>query len=313
LNNKKGLIMKKIVLLLLLPLTILMADLVLTKDHKLQSKKQDTTTPTTPTPVSGVIPVTAARVWYDTYDASDVVEKPSYVNADYGQFDAFAHHNAFPNYPTVNIINAWYVIYEKGDGTSCSFSVNTATPNTVVEIGRIRAWVWYGGNNWVQFDDSAGIEGMRWPSTSDPYSTDVAYGLGCPDSGSLRTSHLDIQTIAGVNAEGRPLGKPAYGFTWHGWGDVQHHIDGTAKAIFVQQYFRKVVQNAALPDDRATTHYVAQVGSDSKLPSGGTFGAEPGVSGTREIGTDWTPVTFLSQGITQAEFMANPPPFATVP
>lgn len=317
--------MKKVILLSIVPLAMLMADFTLmgeqlTPTNEPVAEPAPTPTPVpeptpTPTPipppaVSGVIPISAERIWYDTYDAGDVIERVAYT-ATMPQFFPQTAHNPFPS-AGVNIVNAWYEVMERGNGNGCSPTINAAEKNTVVEVGRIRMWVWYGGNNWVLADDSAGFGGTSMPASSDPWETNSGSYRGCTEFNELRASH-PVNTLVGTSSAGRPLAKPAYGQNWHGWGDIHYHLQTGNRAIVVQQYFRKIVQNPALPDDRATTHYVAHVGSDNKNSSGGTIGGEPGVSGMREIGNDWTPVTFLSTGISEAEFISNPPPFVNEP
>jgi hypothetical protein len=230
------------------------------------------------------------------------------VAGDWGYFTPWAFQNNFPD-PGVRIVNAWYEVFETGNGSGCSPTINPAETNTVVESGNIRMWVLY-PQGWVKVDDSLGAEGMTMPNAGDAYS--IENYKGCPAYEPLRQAH-PVNTRLGATAEGHPLSKPAYYWNWHGWGSIHHTLQAGHRAIFVQQYFRKVVQNPSLPDDRAASHYVAHVGSDNKNSSGGTIGGEPGTSGFREIGNDWTPVTFLSKGITEAEFMANPPPFVNTP
>ncbi len=304
--------MKKLfIAFLILPFTTAWADLILTNKTLVptQSVSEPAPAPTS-TAVAGVVPNSMDLIWADAFGTNQ--GDPAYVSKYYPLFSAVPR--TFPLDGSFPKTNGWYEIMEGGDGTSCGYTTNAAT-NTVVEVGRISAWIYYEVGGWVQYLNTTTRAGMNQPNASgDPYATVEGY-YGCPTTGgAMRLSHMGYDTKAGFSAAGLGLYKPNYAWIWHGWGDPQVTIDYSKnpKAVLVTMYARLVVQNPSLPDDRDKANYVIHISADKKSSTGITTG-DIGISRWKRITKDWQPINFLTGGWTKAQFQATNPPITTNP
>lgn len=348
-NNKKGLNLKKIILISGLSLAMLMADFTLSgnqliPDGEPVSQPAPTPAPTPepapeptpepapiveptpvvepmPTPVpneAGVIPNSIDLIWEDTHGIN--TGSPSGTSSQYDLFNKVVRDFPFDgSFPQTNI---WYEVLEGGNGSGCSFSTNTAT-NTVVELGRMSVWIYYENGGWEQAYDGnnhgtpAGA-GTRHPHTGDHFVNDTA-GIqnyyGCPDVGALRLSNMGYDVTAGFSATGNGLYKPAHDWFYHGWMTSIIPIDFARgpQALYSTMWARVVVQNPALPDDRDQSNYVVHIGGDKKEANGHTIQGDIGMSRWKRLTSDWQPITFLTGGWTKEQFAATNPSISSTP
>ena len=327
--------MKKVILLLILQLTVLMAaDFTMSKSGTLTKEgatappaTQEVVTPpatepvaeTTPTPtptpvVGGIIPTTTDIIWEDNNGAN--TGYPSQMTSGYPQFVGPVHRS-MP--PAGSRVNAWYEMAEMGDGSSCGPSINQSK-YTRVEVGRIRAWILKSDGTWYKFNDSnllTGVMGTRRPTSSDPIP-DTSFG-SCGNNTiytQTRSLHSDYDPKADavLTPDGFKAFKPYYYWYWHGWGNAIYTVPAGAKAIYVQAYMRLIVDTKNNPngiDDRHLAKFVNHISGDYKNSSGITLG-DYGMSRWKKITNNWESQNFLT-GMTKAELEANPPPFSLVP
>ncbi len=338
--------MKKVTLLFTVPLAMLMADFRLMQGKLIPTNEpvvepaplvaEPTLPVSEPTPpvaeptppaapsISGVIPNSLDLIWEDSFGAN--TGDPAGVSQWYDLFDAvprtFPLNGSFPK------TNVWYEVIEGGDGSGgadgsgCIPTTNTAT-NTVVELGRLTAWIYYEDGGWEQFysgtDHGALQNGVRHPNTGDNFVNNTA-GIqnyyGCPDTtGQLRLNHMDYVITAGLSAAGNGLYKPNFGWIYHGWNTNLVTIDygRNPKAVLTTLWSRLAVQNTGLPDDRANANYTIHIGSDQKELNGATLVGDIGMSKWKRVTSEWQPINFVTGGWTKAQFEATNPPISSTP
>jgi len=323
--------MKKVILLLILQLTVLMAaDFTMSKSGTLT--KEGATTPAVTEPVApvatepvapvatepvttvpasqpGILPNSVDLIWEDQYGPN--TGWTCQTSSGYPQFLGGVVRD-FPNMG-VSRVNAWYEVEEAGNGSSCSLSINQAT-NTRVEVGTLRGWVLYTDGTWYQYANTVQQTGIKMPAASDPFASNDYRGCGAnPLFLNTRNANLYYNPVNSIiTPDGFKSYKPNYYWGWHAWTSNIFTFPRPVKAVYTEVYMRLVVENPALPDDRDVAHYVAHISSDTKNEVGYTLG-DIGISRYKKITNDWQPFNFLTGGITKEELQANPPPFSTVP
>lgn len=125
--------------------------------------------------------------------------------------------------------------------------------------------------------------------------------------------------LAGTRAEatGGLSMKPVYPNFHHGYGKPVAIVDpADVRAVYVAMEFRLVVENPALPDDRAKARYVVNAGADFYPGAGTSWGVDwaPGIGGSRYqlATTTWRTTSMLVPnkmlGATYTEMKTNAPP-----
>lgn len=311
--------MKKVILLLILQLTVLMAvdftmskSGTLTKEPTVPSATESVVTPpvtepvpTVPASQSGVIPNSVDMIWADMHEKNTgwVSNMPS----GYGQFDG-PYNSTRTDTPlqelgyTFDNLNIWIEVEAAGDGSSCSADINQAT-NTRVEIGWTYGYI-KRNNVWSLFTDAqqqigstagypVGVGGKsdtsRLPCNSDIYDWSITSIKKTENSG-----YLSVQ----------PRGYKR----WHGWAAQKTLSDPRGiQAVFGTCYVRLVLDDPSGPDDRHLANYVVHISSDARL--NGAYQTDIGISRYKKVPTngDWMPINILT-GMTQQELNSNPPP-----
>ena len=234
------------------------------------------------------------------------------LTTGFGQFNAW-HPKAFPLDGSFPRVNDWYEVCEEGDCSSCSPTVNTAS-NTAVEVGSIRAWIYYENGGWLPYDDAKEHGGTRHPSTHDPFYDENYWGCGDLYN-PIRNQYPNTSVEYGLSQDGFGVYGAEHYWSWHGWGQVQHTIDyaKSPKAVLVTMYARLALVDAALPDDRSNARYVIHMSADKKETSGLTVQGDIGISRWKRVTSDWQPFNFLTWGWSKAEFTATNPPVVSTP
>ena len=321
--------MKKIILLLILQLTVLMAvdftmskSGTLTKESSVPVTTPDVVTPpvtTVPSGQSVILPNSVDLIWEDMHG------KPiGYPVATHGGYPQYQGSN-IKNVATMDVpkFNQWTEVEEEGDtanpfpdsGGGCLKTINKAT-NTRVELGAYRGW-WLDKNNvWHDMGSRYGIHG-----TIVPRSTSVYGGIRSCEQDyfkQIRAAHMSEMTppssLIRDEAGGFTSAKPNWYFRWHGFGVTTQPTTSTSvKAVFVQVYARLIVDDPSKPDDRHLARYLLHVASDHKTIDGlTTLTGDLGISRYKRVTNDWQPYNMMTY-ITREELDKNPPPFVSKP
>lgn len=304
--------MKKMTLLLIIPLTALMAvDFTISKSGTLTPEGVESTTTTSQAAVSGIIPNSIDLIWDDSF--GDNLAYTCQSSLSYPQIAGSVSKTYSGSYIG---LNPWYEVEERGNGTSCSPSINTAE-HTRVEVGTLRAWYLRSDDVWVQVSNTVIQDGTRMPYSGDPfYSPDNYRGCYNTEYFRARSDNITYQPADEyVSSEtGYASFKPAHYWVWHGWHTGNRiYAPAGAKAVFIQIYARLVVEHGQSTDDRDSANYVIHVGCDKKAPDTWASIADIGISRYKPVTNDWQPFNFLTGGISKEEFMKNPPPFVSQP
>ena len=329
--------MKKVILLLILQLTVLMAaDFTMSKSGTLT--KEGTTTPAATEPVapittepvipvttepvptvpaseSGIIPDSVDQIWADMNEAN--TGWASATNAGQPQFQGAFHRNPADLHDFEGF-NIWTEVELAGNGTSCSPYINKAV-NTAVEIGYTRGWwldqkgAWHPMNQLKVQNEWITIPRMQGGT---PYNerrdcSDTAYPLIYQER---MNNYLTYTPIKGLSASGFRLVRPDHYFRYHGWNSrtIPSNPDDV-KAVFGQIYFRLVLIDPNGIDDRDKAEYIVHIASDRFAPDMGRTLGTLSISRYKKVTKDWVSINILSDGITKAQLTANPPPFSLVP
>jgi hypothetical protein len=261
----------------------------------------------------GIIPNSTDLIWEDSFGPN--IGDPSACNSGWGQFRAepqtFPINGSFPK------VIAWNELLSEGTGASCSPEISTST-NTLVQWGVFAYWVYYEVGGWQQVfksNNHSGLsgDGYRFPHIGDPLMPYTNF-RGCTEYSSIRAAHTDWEVYRGARDN---LGtyKPEYYWDFHGWTNIQHTLDYARrpKALLATMYARLIVDNPALPDDRANAKFLMHIGADQKNAAGQTVVGDIGMSRWKRITNDWQPFSFLTGGWTKEQFMATNPPILSTP
>jgi hypothetical protein len=332
--------MKKITLLFFVLLAMLMADIsfptVSEKGNRMSiignepatepttvsepTTASEPTTSTTTVYGSNVIPNSMDLIWEDTFGqnigwASATGDMVQFRGSDTRAYYKIGDPAKGYRIPTANI---WNEIEEEGDGTTCSHSINRAV-NTRVELGEYRGWWLDASGNWHAMTNSSTQGGTQHP----PINGLVSGERGCYQQyfADERTKFDKSELIKPyINNSYRNSSnihifvKPQHYYRYHGWSNAKTTFpdDYAAKAIFIQQYARLVVDDPNGPDDRHLARYLIHMGSDRKEKDG-TQLWNIGISRFKRVTNDWQPFNLFQGPQTKAEIEANPPPFMSIP
>lgn len=184
----------------------------------------------------------------------------------------------------------WYTAYE---------AQGNAAVNTRVQLRNLRMYVLSNSTRtWTSVDLK--------PS---PYSELWAYPF----------SYAGGSDVAGVRneASGGLSIKPVYPKFHHGYGNPKAITNPSdVRAVYVAMEFRLIVDNPALPDDRAQARYVVNAGADYYPGNGKNWGVgyAPGIGGGKYLlaTNDWRTTAMLVPnkllGSNFTEMKTNSPP-----
>ena len=296
--------MKKIILLLILQITVLMAaDFTMSKSGTLT--KESTTTSTQPVatvpPVSqsGIIPNSVDQIWEDMNGANTgwVSNMPS----GFGQFQGPVSVN-LPLLNDYNTVNMWLEVEAAGNGSSCSPDINTAV-NTRVEIGWTRIYIKRNGVWTHPFPDRQLDIGAKHPTADNLF----AGNRGCTNVVFGPTTYQ----MQRVEPSGFYSVKPMYNYRWHAWnpGGNVTPISGI-QAVYGVVYMRLIVEDPSKADDRHLANYVAHIASDRRMD--GTYVGDIGMSRYKKITNDWVAFNFFTY-MTKDNLLTTPPPIILEP
>ena len=318
--------MKKVILLLILQLTVLMAaDFTMSKSGTLTKEgattppvTQEVVTPvatepaapvatdpvtTVPASQSGVIPDSVDQIWADMHGTN--TGWVSNMSSGFPQFQGPVVRNitSMTDWDTVNI---WLEVEAGGNGSSCSADTNRAV-NTRVEVGWTRGWLLV-NNKWQKMSENKTVTGGTFPKGNTLFS-----GRGCDSTGfsNIQAANLAYLVNKTESSSGFFSMKPKYYFRFHGWTTPNNVPErSTVQAIYGQVYMRLIVEDPSKPDDRNLANYVAHLSSDRRLNN--VYRGDMGMSRYKKITNDWVAINFLTS-MTREALEANPPPFSLIP
>jgi hypothetical protein len=303
--------MKKVIVLLILQLSVLMAaDFTMSKSGTLTKETSDpaTTTPivtepvvTVPVSQAGIIPNSVSQIWSDMSNRSTVF--PALMPSNYGQFYQSGWEITKPIQAnnTWTTLQPWFEIESQGNGGSCSGDTNTAT-NSRVQLGYGRAYALINGT-WQQVVNTKTHGGGQYPFPNSWERNE------CDFAPTLSHSW----TVKSTGTDGNQYWYPKYGYRFHGWSDRYAPSNPRAvQAFFYTIYMRVVKIDPNGPDDRDLSRFVAHLGTDWWI-SNTTLLYDVGISGYKRITKDWVAFNFISEDLTQAQLEANPPPISLEP
>jgi hypothetical protein len=206
--------------------------------------------------------------------------------------------NAYPwliNDTYMNRLLPWAVIF---DGVGHSATNTRVQLRNMVAYYKSRAT-----GQWVSIGESAGLDGYSTPKSN------LFNGSIAEDKRTNADGSVEIKPPSDIN------------FAWHGWWQKgRAPIPGSdIAALYVSLQARLVVDNPALPDDRAAARLLVWAGSDYYGESSWTV-PNPGAASSRikRVTNSWqafsaTTLTDVGAqepggGITSAQLRAAPPP-----
>ncbi len=272
-------------------------------------------------PSSGIIENTTQFMWDDMNEPNTgwVSAMPS----SFGQFQGPVKKD-INNMPFYNSLNIWVEIEAAGDGSGCSLDMNQSV-NTRVEFGWTKGYILTKNNQWIMFGESQNYtqpqgEGSQYPI---PTGAGTYHGIrSCPSSiTDIIKEQIDNNyPTAGfeeIESSGFKSVKPQSYFRYHGWAKPAIAInDADIIGVHGQCYLRLIKDDPNGVDDRHLANFVVHISSDIRnLNLEDSYIGDIGISRYKTITNDWEAINFLSlsSSMTEAQFLANPPPVSTTP
>ncbi len=274
-----------------------------------------------PPPSSGIISNTTQFMW-------DYMNDPNtgWVSAMPSSFEQFqgAVRKDVSTQREYNSINIWVELEAGGDGSGCSLDMNQST-NTRVEIGWTKGYILTADNKWKMFGKSQNHtqptgDGAQYPI---PKGDGTYHGIRpCPSSiTDIIKEQIDNNyPTAGferIEDDNFKSVKPQSYFRYHGWAKPTIAINYTdIIGVHGQAYVRLIKDDPNGIDDRHLANFVVHISSDIyDMNRDPTYIGDIGLSRYKTITNDWEAINFLSlpSSMTEAQFLANPPPVSTTP
>lgn len=186
----------------------------------------------------------------------------------------------------------WFTAYEAQGNAAVNSRVQLRNLRMYVLSNKTRTWT--------------SVDVMPTPYT-ELWKYPFVYAGGSTAAG------LKTETSGGISV------KPVYPQFHHGYGNKRTILDPTdVRAVYVAMDYRLVVDNPALPDDRAKARYVINAGADYYPGLGRTWGVNyaPGIGGGKfMLATNtWRTAAMLVPnkllGSNFTELRVNVPPLA---
>ncbi len=292
-------------------------------------------------PSSGIIVATEDSIWEDMHGTN--TGWCSNMPDSYDQFQGPVRKN-ITGHGDWNNVNMWYEVEEAGDGFGCSLGISKST-NTRVEVGWKRGYALMDSKtgDWFKYIESkTEAGGSAHPHCGQNNFTWYRGSQRCDRIGDSRFFNIQIQhrACSGWPPEDQAyvdkadgsldfeLGRiepssgflslrPQYYFRQHGWpGGFTFSDPSKVKAIYAEMYARLILHDPNGVDDRHLSKFVVHISADIRNKTPGqddVYIGDIGMTRYKTITNDWQHFGFLTSDLTQAEFEANPPPFATVP
>ncbi len=277
-----------------------------------------------PPPSSGVELNSAQLIWDDMHEAP--TGYPVATPSNFGSFPGAVYRPEITGVqPDWKKIQGWGEIeagtsYLNGCGQETGTSVNTQ-----VELSPIYVQVClYSTNQWVitRVNGADPLDGGIYPG-SPHGNPDLPSARPCYDAifDETRRANDTYKVDKGRTDTGTQLYYPRFYYLEHYWalngGITVDQYD--IKSVYVCQFSRlsKIDPNGV--DDFHLANFVTHLSADRKQANGSAMPAElrdiNGISRYKTVpqSGDWMPMNSLSGFATEAEFLANPPPFPTTP
>ncbi len=257
-----------------------------------------------------------------------IVRNPNDVSKGYNP----GPPGAFTTCPDWRKCNVWFEVEEDAGPPVkwCAPSINQAV-NSMVEIsGLYGYWLDYDGNWHELWKNKKTFAGGRYPRSNMNY-----VGRGCTEEAwetynDIRMLYPDYEPKYGFTNDGNSLIRPAHYWRVHMWAEGAIEVPqlwdntggkstppGQMKGYYTCAWARLVLVDPDGTDDRHIARYIWHVSGDARS-SDSTPACDSDIGGISKYklvpqNGDWEAVNMIVGDLTEAEFMANPPPFPTTP
>ncbi len=292
-------------------------------------------------PSSGIIVATTDGIWEDMHGEN--TGWCSNMPGGHAQYKGPVR-KTISGQSNWNNLNMWFEIEEAGEGsTGCGIGISNST-NTRVETGWKRGYALMNSKtgNWDKYTESK----TQASGSAHPHCDQVNFPWArgtkrCSQEGDDRFFNVQIQhracpawpasdkqyTTADGNLDfemnriesgsGFLSVRPQYYFRHHGWSGNRTFSDPSKViAVYTEMYARLILHDPNGVDDRHLAKFVCHVSCDIRLKITGQdteYIGDLGMTRYKMLTNDWQHFGFMSSDLSQSEFEANPPPFATTP